>query len=119
MHDDASCGQCTFVSDRAFIHVAPALTEQATMTLGKMLKCAARVADREDFVVELGLFTLPDWRGHTMWYLFECPECLALVRDYPHGYRVYLKCDQCDMRWSLKQKRFYDTSGLEVPPSKW
>ena len=44
-HDDKACGKCTFVSDRAFIHVAPALTEQAQMTTGKMLKCVAQLAD--------------------------------------------------------------------------
>ena len=79
----------------------------------------AQLADREDFIVELGLFTLPDWRGHAMWYLFECPECLTLSRDYLHGYRLYLACKECGTRWSVNQKRFYDTNGMTPPPSEW
>ena len=113
------CPKCTWVADKSFIRRTPEQQEAATMSPGKYLKAAFRLAHREDFVVALGLFTLPGWSGHNMWYLFECPDCQELSHDYLHGHRLYLVCDNCDARWQVQQGRFYEDSGLPKPPTFW
>ena len=47
--------------------------------------------------VYLGEETRPGWSGYLPFYLFQCPECKMLVKDYPHGHpeRQYLYCPEC------------------------
>lgn len=45
----------------------------------------------------LGLETRPSWKGSSLFYLFKCPSCQRLVKDYSHGHpeRRYLSCPEC------------------------
>lgn len=50
--------------------------------------------------VYLGRETRPGWRGELPFYLFQCPNCEKLVKDYPHSFpeRQYLLCPECGER---------------------
>lgn len=45
----------------------------------------------------LGKETRPGWTGYLPFYLFKCPECSLLVKDYPHSWpeRQHLSCPEC------------------------
>ncbi len=116
-HDYEACGQCTFVANGDSIVVTKEQQEQAQRP-GENLSVSERTLKLcERYIVELGLFTLPDWPGHSMWYVFQCPDCDALVRDYTHGHRLYIKCCMCEFHWNLQGKRFFQQAGLPELPT--
>lgn len=50
--------------------------------------------------VFIGEETRPDWTGYLPFYLFQCPNCQRLVKDYPHSWpeSQYLLCPECGQR---------------------
>lgn len=118
-HDVDTCGQCQYIGNASCIFVSKEQQRRATLTAGKILAMGWGFREQEDYIVELGRFTLPRWNGHAMWYLFQCPCCGEQCVDYLHRYRLYLKCSECDTRWQLSQDRFYREVGMQKPPSAW
>jgi hypothetical protein len=111
-HDEKACGKCQYVANGDSIVVHHRLIDTAASASGSLRK-------RERSIVELGRFTLPRWPGCAMWYLFQCPDCDALNRDYLHGYELYLKCSICEFRWYVEHKRFYAEAGVQKRPGPW
>ncbi len=50
--------------------------------------------------VYLGHETRPGWTEYLPFYLFQCPSCKKLVKDYPHSWpeTQYLTCPECKKR---------------------
>lgn len=50
--------------------------------------------------IYLGHETRPGWSGELPFYLFQCPDCKMLGKDYPHSWpeRQYLSCPECGSR---------------------
>lgn len=50
--------------------------------------------------VYLGEETRPNWKGYLPFYLFQCPNCRKLVKDYPHSWpeSQYLLCPECGQK---------------------
>lgn len=50
--------------------------------------------------VYLGHETRPGWSGSLPFYLFQCPDCERLGKDYPHSWpeSQYLSCPECGAR---------------------
>ncbi len=117
-HDADACGQCQYVAHRDFIIVSSAQRAQAEATIGKLIRWCWGLADPDDSVVELGLFTLPNHTWHKMFYLAECPNCHEQYVDYVHGYEPRLDCQNCRWPTHLRQARFYIQNGLPLPPSR-
>jgi len=71
--------------------------------------------------VYLGHETRPGWSGYLPFYLFQCPNCKKLGKDYPHSWpeRQYLNCPECGQRidfvgfWT-EVKVFFSTLALIV-----
>lgn len=112
------CPDCQFVAHRSCIVVTPSQRGRARITLGMLLKSYLRMISLEDHVISLGRFTMPEWSGHAMWYLFHCLECETFSIDYLHGYshsgHLFLRCDECKQRWIVKKERFYHDNGIEI-----
>ncbi|MBI2041642.1 MAG: hypothetical protein HYT20_01300 [Candidatus Nealsonbacteria bacterium] len=53
--------------------------------------------------VYLGHETRTGWSGYLPFYLFQCPNCLRLAKDYPHSYpeNQYLACPECGAKVSF------------------
>jgi len=120
-HDSETCSLgCTFVGHRDFIHVSGEQAAAATLTLGKLVSMFFRRSKREDLVIEIGRFTLPQWSGCLPWFLFACHSCGQLSLDYLHGYEVYLSCqrEECRTSFRMRGARFYQAAGLPLPPSE-
>ncbi len=108
------CDECTFVPDIEFI--ARTLPSDV---MGKISKEP----------VFIGSFTMPDWTGHSKFYVFRCAACKEIVVDYPHGYTshgyLFLCCYGCakgketisgkNTILSMKKKWFYDFEGIDFP----
>lgn len=75
----------------------------------------------------LGCFTLPNWNGHSDFYLFKCSACGVACVDYPHGYTsdgvrdglLYFSCHSCEAIKPLYDKEIYKSSGLPSLPTFW
>lgn len=74
-----------------------------------------KLVGKEEGILEIGRFTLPDWSGHSMWYAFLCPSCGEIKKDYVHGHRPYLSCKSCRVKVKVTGKRFYIDSGQKYP----
>ena len=118
-HDVDTCGECQFVADPSCIFVSKEQEQRAAITFRKILAMGWVFREQEDYIVEIGRFTLPRWNGHLMWYLFQCPSCGERCVDYMHGHHLYLRCDECQIRWEVAQDRFYQEAGRPKPPSAW
>ena len=107
-HQDSGCAECRFVQDRItlLLYVIPReLREGAT--------------ERPRFI---GKFHMPDWVGHSGFYLFKCKNCENVSVDYPHGYTgfglIYLSCNMCDENLLLEafeEKAIYEREGVPAP----
>jgi hypothetical protein len=118
MHDPEACEKkCQFVANRESIYVPRALYEAAELTPGRLVRAFFRRQSLEDLIIPIGRFTLPQWSGCAIWYLFQCRSCYAFGVDYLHGYRVYISCqnEDCRTSWHLRQPRFYEAAGLAPP----
>lgn len=51
--------------------------------------------------VYLGHEIRPDWQRSLPFYLFQCPKCEKLVKDYPHSWpeEQHFHCPECGARW--------------------
>ena len=116
-HDADACGQCTFVAHPDFITVTQEQIGQAHLSPARLMLAGVGLYDLERVIVRLGLFVLPGWTGHNTFWLFQCPSCEKLCRDYLHGHRPYLRCDGCSSRLPVGGDRFYAAAGLPKPPS--
>ncbi|MBI2058010.1 MAG: hypothetical protein HYT63_03470 [Candidatus Yanofskybacteria bacterium] len=104
------CPKCTFVADAESIFVG----WSSTVKVGKDPKL-------------VGCFTMPNWSGHSNFYLFSCPVCGVDSVDYPHGYTndgirnglLYLICQNCKEVKLLYDKDIYEALGMPAPPSFW
>lgn len=119
IHDVEACGQCQYIGNASCIFVTKEQQRRATLTAASVLAIGWGFREQEDYIVELGRFTLPHWNGHLMWYLFQCPCCGEQCVDYLHGHQLYLRCNECDVRWQVSQDRFYREAGLPKPSSVW
>lgn len=117
MHDADACGECTFVPNVSFIRVTDEQRTRVAETLSQAVARLFGFGSWEDSILELGRYTMPRWVGHSMFYLFLCPNCGAYAVDYLHGMTLYMSCDACDAHIPLTQKRFYVERGGELPPS--
>lgn len=50
--------------------------------------------------VYLGHEIRPDWQRSLPFYLFQCPKCEKLVKDYPHSWpeEQHFHCPECGAR---------------------
>jgi len=57
-------------------------------------------------MVCLGLESRPGWSGELPFYLFKCPHCGTLVKDYLHGFPgyEYLNCLECGCKVNYPMK---------------
>lgn len=102
------CPDCTFVANEESIFAGWA----------NKIK-----ADKKPRLV--GCFTMPNWVGHSNFYLFRCSVCGVDSVDYPHGYTsdgirdglLYLSCQSCKAVQPLYGKDVYKASGMPTPPS--
>ena len=115
-HDSDACGLCQYVGHQDFIRVTPRQREQATVTIGKIIRWQWCLGDPEDAVVELGFFSMPGLRFHEKFYLVECYNCHRQYVDYAHGHELYLHCPHCKSKTILENERFYRERGLSKPP---
>ena len=102
------CPHCSFVSDRDDI-----LLYRVNDELREMVDIHPQ---------PIGCFTMPDWEGHSMFYLFRCAECHNVAIDYGHGYTNgpfhYLTCSHCRGRLVLdkpEHRYVYEQEGIECP----
>lgn len=119
-HDPATCAKgCTYVGNRAFIHVTKQQQDAAQHTLGRILKAMFGLLNLESLIVPIGRFTLPQWTGCHVWYLFHCVACKEMSVDYLHGHDLYLTCqnDACGTHWHVRGKLFYELAGMPPPPT--
>lgn len=119
VHDADVCGQCQFVAHPDFIGASHEQVGQVLMTFGRLFKMKLGLFNPESTIVPLGLFTLPGWNGHNTFWLFQCPSCDAVCKDYLHGWRLYLKCGECGEHLSVEGERFYAAAGQPKPPTRW
>jgi len=104
------CPECVFVANREGIFL-----------------CWKRKVKAERQPKLLGCFTMPDWSGHSEFYLFRCLACGAGSVDYPHGYAndgtrdglLYLSCQNCGSTRPLYKKETYEALGAPAPPDFW
>ena len=108
-HNSDACGSCTFVANRESIYVSTEQVESVVST-GSLRK-------REKSILSIGRFTLPQWPGCAVWYLFQCPGCDEISRDYVHGYHARLTCQSCGFYWELRGAHFFRDAGLPEPLS--
>lgn len=80
-HKDSDCTECSFVADADTLFIYHVSREQKT----------AAGFDP----VSIGTYTMPKWKGHSLFYLFKCFVCGGIVVDYPHGYQGNLNCNKC------------------------
>lgn len=102
MNHGTDCQTCTFIVSTNHIEVTPLQELKAQFS-----------------IVELGYFTMPNWSGHSMFYLFKCPHCGDLQRSYVHGFDAHLVCYDCQGDYYVSGKRFYENDGRVSPPSFW
>ena len=112
-HRDVGCKECKFVADKQSLllyFVTRELRDSATK--------------EPKFV---GKFTMPDWTGHSGFYVFRCQECESVCVDYPHGYnqhgRIYLRCNDNSCRQTLvleprKARDIYEREKVVAPPER-
>lgn len=57
--------------------------------------------------VSMGEEQKPGWSGKLPFYLFYCPSCETLQKDYPHSWpeSQYLWCDDCKIKINFIQLR--------------
>lgn len=108
VHKDSGCQDCSFVQDKQTLF---------TFIVPRELK--ERATKRPSFV---GMFTMPDWAGHSAFYLFKCRECDSVSVDYPHGYtsqgRIFLRCDNCREKLVLhpfRNRDIYKRDKIHIP----
>ena len=106
------CSECRFVPDAGTL-LAFVVTKEVR----------DRAAKKPEFV---GKFTMPNWVGHSGFYVFKCPECGEVCVDYPHGYCengcIYIRCDTCPFRIVFYPDRYrevYKREGVVAPPTVW
>ena len=75
------------------INLVDALAVQKTP---EQLKARARRGE----IIYLGYETRTGWSGSLPFYLFQCPDCKTLGKDYPHnqGSDRRLDCPECGKR---------------------
>ena len=103
------CPDCTFVANEGSI-----FTGWVSKKIGKNPEL-------------VGCFTMPNWVGHSNFYIFSCSLCGNNSVDYPHGYTsdgirnglLYLFCQNCNAIKPLYGKDVYRASGMPAPPSFW
>lgn len=88
-----------------------------------LLTCFAHFAfeyltNIEDTIIELGVYTLPGFAGHMMWYGFICTDCGEESWDYVHGHDAYMICRSCKVNLHVISSRFY-TNDDRPAPSVW
>ena len=106
------CSDCTFVVDPSNL-----------LLYFVSRKMRASAGKKPVFV---GKFTMPDWVGHSGFYLFKCQDCGNVCIDYPHGYRdngcLYIKCYRCQLEVILtpgKYREVYQRENVVAPPTFW
>lgn len=74
--------------------------------------------------VFVGKFTMPNWVGHSGFYLFKCQKCESVNVDYPPGYTayglLYLQCDNCKEMLVLEvtdERDLYEREEVHIPLS--
>ena len=103
------CPDCTFVANEGSI-----FTGWVSKKIGKNPEL-------------VGCFTMPNWVGHSNFYIFSCSLCGNNSVDYPHGYTsdgirsglLYLSCQICRAVKPLYDKDIYKASGVPTPSSFW
>ena len=103
-HKDIGCTECSFVQDKE------------TLLLWVISREAKEKATSKPSFI--GKFTMPDWTGHSSFYLFRCKHNGTVVVDYPHGYTTlgscYLRC-VCGAKIILTNKEDYERDNIAVP----
>lgn len=102
------CSQCNFVANRESIYI-----DRQTMAKASFNP------------LRIGLFTMPHWVGHSLFYLFICRGCRGEVVDYPHGFTsdglrsglLYLWCENCHRRLILYDRSIYEAEDMPAPPT--
>ena len=107
-HRDVRCTECNFVQDKE------------TLLLWVISREAKEKATTEPSFI--GKFTMPDWTGHSAFYLFRCEYCDSVIVDYPHGYSnggcIYLRCDLCREKLvphPIKDRDIYLRDNVHIP----
>ncbi|PJE50342.1 MAG: hypothetical protein COV29_04150 [Candidatus Yanofskybacteria bacterium CG10_big_fil_rev_8_21_14_0_10_36_16] len=115
------CHLCIDKDDIAYNYISDEALEQACFSqFGKFL---AKFSNRFicSKIVKIGLFSLPNWKGHAPFYVFDCLFCGNVNIDYAHGYTseglLYLSCNKCDSRVVLTIHKFYKENDCVPPPS--
>jgi hypothetical protein len=61
------------------------------------------------FKVSVGLEARPGWKGHLEFFVFKCPGCGGLAKDYGHSWPEtrYLTCSHCreHISWPVRLAR--------------
>ncbi|MEX2090540.1 MAG: hypothetical protein WD989_00175 [Candidatus Paceibacterota bacterium] len=111
-HRNVGCGKCSFVQDKGTLFA---------FFVDRKEKAIAN--EKPKFV---GFFTLPNWVGHSGFYLFKCPDCGNLCIDYPHGYHengcLYVRCERCDFTTTFYPDKYgdvYERENIVAPSSVW
>jgi hypothetical protein len=107
-HKNSGCKECSFVQDKE------------TLLLWVISRETKEKATTKPFFV--GKFTMPDWIGHSGFYLFKCQSCGHVSVDYPHGYThcglMFLRCDNCKKQFPLEvteEKAIYEREHVYIP----
>ncbi|MBI2674197.1 MAG: hypothetical protein HYX22_00455 [Candidatus Yanofskybacteria bacterium] len=110
-HKNIECKECAFVQDGESLF---------TFFVSRDLK--EKATEKPVFV---GKFTMPNWIGHSGFYIFRCKECGEVSVDYPHGYTdhglMYLACCYCREKLPLEAVRdrsIYEREETHVPKLK-
>ena len=109
-HKTTGCKECEFVRNIEILLV---------YVISRDMREKARAEPK--FV---GKFTMPDWTGHSSFYLFKCKGCKAVVIDYLHGYRdgyLYLFCGCCHREIILKPRKYrkvYERDNVYIPQDR-
>lgn len=112
-HKNSGCTECTFVSDKETILV---------FKVDRQLKKTVN-----HIPIFVGNFTMPQWVGHSGFYLFKCKECRVVCSDSPHGYTdggyMYLCCDNCRRQLVITEsdawgREIYVKENLAMPPTR-
>ncbi len=111
-HRNTGCKECTFVPDTGTL---------LAFNVPKEVRDKAN--QKPKFV---GKFTMPNWTGHSGFYIFLCPNCDEVRVDYPHGYcengHLYIRCDRCRFRvvlYSGEYRDIYRRENVVAPPTFW
>ena len=106
------CSGCSFVPDAGIL-----------LSFVVEREVRDRANQKPEFV---GKFTMPDWTGHSGFYVFKCPDCDEVRIDHPHGYCengcLYIRCDRCRFRivfYPGKYRDVYKRENVVAPPTTW